>query len=590
MDQSHSRRARIVFRVLVVLALAGLAYGLAAVFPLQYRPAPQMIVRLLQDAPDVLQVAHGKGRRAELATVPAEADGSFRLDLAKLLQADHGPVILRRAGKHDFALEPGGDGAQRARLVPFPHGWRDSVSVIGIVTLRSYMQQHLIAAAAALLGALAGLACLRSNACRRLEDETLAFLAPFRWWEGALAAAVGALLVARPAGSDLWTFSTLLDLQHMGVNLYQFELQAEVMFHRLAQGGLPAWPYTPLPAALLVPMVELFRLVKTSHVGLPPMVLTIALFHVAAVLAGVHLLARHGVLAAGQVRPAVWFTLANPFLLYHVVIFGQVDIFAVFFFLLGLSLFLGGGGVAAAGLLIGLSTFIKPQHVILLVPLAVFLFYWIDRANWRRVAALSGAIVLGLGLGYGVLLLAQRDFKAVLDATAHKHRIWQIAIVYTHGSYLLTLFFGGAIAFMTAALAWPERHGLRGHLVAMSLMAVLLVGCYQIAILSTPGFYALMLMAVPLIVAAGAGTRRLLLFSAFSAAGTVTWSLTRIGDLSRLAGGSSDYFADRMARMAPRDMENYHALLFSLERAFVAVLMICAVWAAVVLLRRPAAD
>lgn len=574
-----------ILRSLFVLFVALAAYGVVSTVPVLMRPQPQVTVVVDPQQPDIMKVASGRGAEVAVEVLTAQSDGSpnrtWTLDAARLLGSTGAPLRLMASrggglvldGEHAWKQDP-------VRLVAFIPNRLGGQLLVGIVTLDQARIYRWAGFAAAVLAAGLAMMALRSATWRAIESDLLAGLARFGVWDAAGMTAAAVAATFGTCGGDLITMEWLAGVLHHGVNAYQFELQYDTISQRMAMHGLPFFPYAPLALAPFTPFVALLHPLSdwplTLGGGVRMIGLTVWLSLALATLLYLSLLVRAGVLDLGRFRLAFWLTAANPFIFYHVCLFGQIDVYALVLLFSGLAVYFAGGPAALAAALLACSVYIKPQHMILLPATALLVLHtgW-----WRRGLTVLGLGGLALAVMYGSLYTT--DLPRILALTSHSVRLWD-GIGLANGLRLVSVVFVGFLILAAVTLLWPSGRSVRSHTIMFGALVAILVGGYQAAFLSTPGLYALMLTGWGLMAATGLGRLKLGLLAAYSFAGTVSWSLSVHGDITGVTGA---YVIARKLLDSGSAHYLYNSVLYTVERAFLVLFIAAVAIAAVLLLR-----
>lgn len=568
-------------RGLFILFMALAAYGVVGTVPILMAPQPQVTVVVDPHQPAAMSVASGRGSAVVVEVLTAESDGTWILDARRVLGADSPPLRLKVASGGGLVLADGHSWRQgRTRVVAFPPNRLGGQLLTAVITLDQAMAYRLAALAAA--GLAAGLAVLlfRTATWRAIETDLLGCLAGFGAWDAVGMAAAAAVASFGTCGGDLITMEWLAGVLHHGVNAYQFEVQYDTITQRMAMQGLPFFPYAPLALAPFAPFAALLQPFGawplTLGGGVRMIGLTLWLSLALATLLYLNLLVRTGVLEIGRLRLAFWLTAVNPFIFYHICLFGQIDIYALVLLFAGLTVYFAGGPAALAAGLLACSVYIKPQHMILLPATALLVLY---TGRWRRSLTVLGLGALALAGLYGSLYVT--DLPRILALTSHSARLWD-GIALANGLRMVTVVFVGFLTLAAVTLLWPSGRSVRNHTIMFAALVPVLVGGYQAAFPSTPGLYALMLTGWGLLAATGLGRLKLGLMAAYSAVGTVSWSLTQHGDITGVVGA---YVIAKKLLAGATPHYLYHSILYTAERAFLVLFMVVIAAAAAILLR-----
>lgn len=571
---------RVAVALLVLLAaLSGALAGLT-----QLRPRPQVLL------------AHGPGGAAEVVAIvgtgqgirrtplAVQADGSFSIgDIPGL--PDGGPIRMRALPDRTFAPVAMA-GACRPVAIPANLGGGRASSLV--VTCE---RKGAVSLAIALLAGL--LACAFAHASlKRPDGIVMGTIAAGRTWLHARdwlwLVPAGLLLAATSTGGDLPVIRAVASLASHGINIYQFQMQWETLGGGLASGGLPMFPYPALALALVVPIVQfaemLARLLGVDPVRLSQIALNfsicLALFLSTLVL--LRIFVETKLCPLTQARPILLFCMLNPFLLYSIAIFGQIDILSVLLLGLGLFALTFDRPAAVAASLLALAMAIKLHHLFLLPAVLLYALYLHgrDKQGMRRFAVFAAVLTVILVCALLVEVTLVPDFRMLNRINPQAARLFQGLLMFWGPVGVLGVFFVVPAMFIAVAGVWPSRLTKGGHFVMFCLLVGLIVGAYQIVIPSTPGMYAFMLLAVMAFAVAETDALKRFVFSLVSIAGTVSWSVTNTGDITRAFMSGGGFFAKMQAGLPASQNERYVSMVMSVERSWVAALMLLLVWSA----------
>jgi hypothetical protein len=579
------RRTHLIPLALFLLLFLAAGESLLAVLD-QLAPLPQMV--LMADPADAgtLRVARGSAKQVETVRVGLDAYGNFQLPAVPGL--DTVPVMHvrpRADNGYDFV-----QAGLPCRVRPFPFLANDGIPMPSVVTCRRVDTATwlLVALAAAGLAGVFTWWVRRSDgivlqtlgfARRHLGRRDLAGLAGFGLWAAYVS-----------TGGDIPTIQENVSLAARGVNIHQFQMQLEALTGWLAKGGLPMLPYPPAAIAAILPVAEIGRLFHflAAPLNMDPakfqqmaVVLAVWLTYCLTVLAFLRLFAELALCPAGQVRRVFYWTVFNPFLLFVLIIFGQIDVISVLLLALGLAALLLDGRPAVAALLGGLATLIKVQHLFLLPLLLLLAFYRYRRdAAWLPRFLSFFAVLAGLaGLSVWVQQTVSPDFIALAEINPQIDRVDQALFEFGPGVGLLSVHFLVPMVMVAMAGVWPARAAAAGHLAMFSLMLGAVAGLFQIGFLSTPGMYAFLILPVMAWLVAEEDAGKRLVFSVLSVLGTLSWSVSSVGDITRVvAVGQPGAITEYLRGLDREDVLHHSSVVLSLERAWIFALVLLAVW------------
>lgn len=570
----------------VAVALLALFAALSAALAglTQLRPRPQVLL------------AHGPGGAAEVVAIVGTGQGIVRRPLAVQSDGsfsigdipgfpDAGLIRMRSLPDLTFAaVEMSG----ACRPVAIPANLSGGRASSLIVTCD---RKDALAWGIALLAGLL-VSVLAHAALRRPDGMVPATVAAGRTWLHARdwlwLVPAGLVVAATSTGGDLPVIRAVASLASQDINIYQFQLQWEMLGGGLASGGMPMFPYPALALALVVPIVQ-FAEVFARLLGVDPARLSqIALnFSIClALFAGTLVLLRIFVetklCPSVQARPILLFCVLNPFLLYSIAIFGQIDILSVLLLALGLFALTFNRPAAVAASLLALAMAIKLHHLFLLPAVQLYAFYLLgrDKQGMRRFAVFAVVLTLILVCALLVEVTLVPDFRMLNRINPQAARLFQGLLMFWGPVGVLGVFFVVPAMFIAVAGVWPPRLTRGGHFAMFCLLVGLIVGAYQIVIPSTPGMYAFMLLAVMTFAVAETDALKRFVVSLVSIAGTLSWSITNTGDITRAFMSGGGFFAQMQMRLPASQNERYVSMVFSVERAWVAALMLLLVWSA----------
>ena len=569
----------IVALLALIAALSGALAGLT-----QLRPRPQV---LLSHGPggaaDVVAIV-GAGRGIVRTPLAVQADGSFSIgDLPGLGAA--GSMVMRALPDRTFSAV---DESGACRPVAIPASLGGSRASTLIVTCN---RPGVVSWGIALLAGLL-VSVLAHASLKRPDGIVMSTIAAGRAWLQARAwlwlVPAGMLVAATSTGGDMPVIRAVAALASHDINIYQFQLQWETLGGGLASGGLPMFPYPALALALLVPIVQLAEMLA-QLLGVDPVRLSqialnfsicLALF--AATLVLMRIFVETKLCPSAQARPVVLFCMLNPFLLYSVAIFGQIDILSVLLLGFGMFALTFNRPAAVAASLLALAMVIKLHHLFLLPAVLLYALYLHGRDNqgMRRFAVFAAVLTLILIAALLVEVTLVPDFRILNRINPQAARLFQGLLMFWGPVGVLGVFFVVPAMFIAVAGVWPSRLSNGGHFVMFCLLVGLVVGAYQIVIPSTPGMYAFMLLAVMTFAVAETDALKRFVVSVISIVGTVSWSITNTGDITRAFMSGGGFFAKMQKGLPVSENERYVSMVMSVERAWVAALMLLLVWSA----------
>jgi hypothetical protein len=570
----------------VAVALLALFAALSAALAglTQLRPRPQVLLAHGPGGAAEVVAIVGTGHGIVLTPLAVQVDGSFSIGEFPGFP-DAGPIRMRSLPDRTFAVI---DMSGTCRPVAIPANLGGGLASSLIVSCN---RNGAISWGIALLAGLL-VSGLAYASVRRRDGIVMSSIAAGRAWLHARdwlwLVPAGLVVAATSTGGDLPVIRAVASLASQDINIYQFQLQWETLGGGLASGGLPMFPYPALALALVVPIVQ-FAEVFARLLGVDPIRLSqIALnFSIClALFAGTLVLLRIFVetklCPPTQARPILLFCILNPFLLYSIAIFGQIDILSVLLLALGLFALTFNRSAAVAASLLALAMAIKLHHLFLLPAVLLYALYLLgrDKQGMRRFGVFAAvlALILVCALLVGVTLVP--DFRMLNRINPQAERLFQGLLMFWGPVGVLGVFFVVPAMFIAVAGVWPPRLTKGGHFAMFCLLVGLIVGAYQIVIPSTPGMYAFMLLAVMTFAVAETDALKRFVVSLVSIAGTLSWSITNTGDITRAFMSGGGFFAKMQAGLTISQNERYVSMVMSVERAWVAALMLLLVWSA----------
>ncbi len=568
--------------VALLALLAAISAALAGLT--QLRPRPQVLLAHGPGGAAEVVAILGSGRGIVRKPLAVQADGSFSIgEIAGF--ADAGPIRMRSLPDRTFAAV-NESGVCRPVAIPANLSGGRASSLI-VTCKRNGAISWGIALLAGLL--VSGLAYA---SVRRRDGMVMSTIAAGRTWLHARdwlwLVPAGLIVAATSTGGDLPVIRAIASLASQGINIYQLQLQWEMLGGGLAAGAMPMFPYPALALAPVVPIVQfaevLARLLGVDPVRLSQIALNfsicLALFACSLVL--LRIFVETKLCPPTQARPVLLFCMLNPFLLYSIAIFGQIDILSVLLLALGLFALTFNRPAAVAASLLALAMAIKLHHLFLLPAVLLYALYLLgrDRQGLRRFAVFAAVLILVLACALLVEVTLVPDYRMLNRINPQAERLFQGLLMFWGPVGVLGVFFVVPAMFIAVAGVWPSRLTKGGHFTMFCLLVGLIVGAYQIVIPSTPGMYAFMLLAVMTFAVAETDALKRFVVSLVSIAGTLSWSVTNTGDITRAFMSGAGLFAKMQAGLPVAQNERYVSIVMSAERAWVAALMLLLVWSA----------
>lgn len=568
--------------VALLALLAAISAALAGLT--QLRPRPQVLLAHGPGGAAEVVAILGSGRGMVRKPLAVQADGSFSIGEIPGF-ADAGSIRMRSLPDRTFAAV---DESGVCRPVAIPANLSGGRASSLIVTCK---RNGAISWGIALLAGLL-VSGLAYASVRRRDGMVMSTIAAGRTWLHARdwlwLVPAGLIVAATSTGGDLPVIRAVASLASQDINIYQFQLQWETLGGSLAAGAMPMFPYPALALAPVVPIVQ-FAEVLARLLGVDPVRLSqIALnFSIClALFAGTLVLLRIAVetklCPPARARPVLLFCMLNPFLLYSIAIFGQIDILSVLLLALGLFALTLNRPAAVAAALLALAMAIKLHHLFLLPAVLLYALYLLgrDRQGLRRFAVFAAVLILVLACALLVEVTLVPDYRMLNRINPQAERLFQGLLMFWGPVGVLGVFFAVPAMFIAVAGVWPSRLTNGGHFAMFCLLVGLIVGAYQIVIPSTPGMYAFMLLAVMTFAVAETDALKRFVVSLVSIAGTLSWSITNTGDITRAFMSGAGLFAKMQAGLPVAQNERYVSMVMSAERAWVAALMLLLVWSA----------